>query len=379
MVSLNGVNKVKANRILYLDGLRCIAILMVIFYHWHMNHKDYDARIFSTIFKFGFLGVQLFFIVSGFVIAMTLHKCDTIGVFAIKRFARLWPAMFLCSIVTFVIYNLSVGNDGAKAKSYLDFIPSLTFVDPDLYTKIFSLFHIDHKFNWMDGSYWSLWVEVRFYALAAIIYFANKVKFEKNMLIFGTIVLPLYVFAHAVNIHGMYAFLGYFFVAESLPWFLIGVSFYMMHNERKDFVAMALLVVGLVSALLAIFTSRYAHYVDMNQRTMQAIASLSVVLIFFLASQWSVFNRFLSVRAMAIIGAASYSLYLIHQIVGGVLLRYFVNKYHLSGGNISWTAIGITLAEILFAYLVYRTWELPLNKLFISYLVRPAPSTTIKK
>ena len=69
-------------RINYLDGHRGIAILLVIMFHaysrWsHLIVYDNDLSQFP-VFQYGYLGVQLFFMISGFVILMTLEKCNNI-------------------------------------------------------------------------------------------------------------------------------------------------------------------------------------------------------------------------------------------------------------------------------------------------------------
>ena len=78
-------------RIKYLDGLRGIAILLVILYH-AFGGNGYNGVIhygdsFSNIlfFKFGYLGVQLFFLISGFVILMTLEKSKSFIHFMYKH------------------------------------------------------------------------------------------------------------------------------------------------------------------------------------------------------------------------------------------------------------------------------------------------------
>ena len=88
-----------AHRIAFLDGLRGIAILLVVFYHAYTRWSDivpYGARYAHfPVAQLGWLGVELFFMISGFVIYMTLEKCRSFGEFLYRRWLRLFPAMLL--------------------------------------------------------------------------------------------------------------------------------------------------------------------------------------------------------------------------------------------------------------------------------------------
>src|SRR5688500_2704787 len=81
----------KKQRIELLDTFRFLAIILVIGYHYFASKKDF-ANIYpyglqySPVFQYGYLGVQLFFMISGFVIFMTIEKCRTLKEFLLKRF-----------------------------------------------------------------------------------------------------------------------------------------------------------------------------------------------------------------------------------------------------------------------------------------------------
>src|SRR5215469_13528545 len=100
-----------SGRIAYVDGLRCAAILLVLLYHYFARwtyplsgdslypYGGYFAG--WWIAKYGYYGVELFFAISGFVITLTLERCSSFYEFAVRRFARLWPAMPICSVLTY--------------------------------------------------------------------------------------------------------------------------------------------------------------------------------------------------------------------------------------------------------------------------------------
>lgn len=86
----------KGTRLTNFDGLRGIAIILVVFYHYTSYLRDQPNSLYR-IFNYGYHGVELFFIISGFVIYFTLDKYRDSTRFVIARFCRLYP-VYWCSI-----------------------------------------------------------------------------------------------------------------------------------------------------------------------------------------------------------------------------------------------------------------------------------------
>ncbi|WP_282156475.1 acyltransferase family protein [Vibrio diabolicus] len=218
-------------RLGYLDGLRGVAVLCVVLYHYfsHFESDNFYAFpplndfIFFRLVDFGYYGVHLFFTISGFVIALTLYNCNGIKEFVLRRFARLWPPMLLCSICTFVYLSIF---DGVFETSIWRFIPTLTFIEPYFFNKLFG----GREFDWIDGAYWSLFVEVRFYFWASLIYFFTK-KFEMNFIVFCFLSYTL----NLCFVDTRYQFLiSMLFFTDYLYWFVLGMGFYFYHVDKKD-------------------------------------------------------------------------------------------------------------------------------------------------
>jgi len=352
-------------RILFLDGLRCVAILAVVLFHYfsrwtppiHYENLYPYGNAFLPLFKYGFYGVQLFFVVSGFVITLTLFRCSGPLEFGVRRFARLWPSMALCSVMTLLFIHI-VPNHSFHV-SPLGLIPSLTFIDPALLNRVFRTKTLD----WIDGAYWSLWVEVRFYFLAAFIFFCRRNKFSRNMCLLGSVVLAASFLASFFHRWWLY-YLNLFFVADYLPWFLIGIAFYLLENGIEKRLRAGLFLVGFLTLVARAACVRLRVDLEM---------AFIIPLLFLAASRISVVRRILSQRWLTGVGAASYSLYLLHQNLGIALIGWLGAFLNFSGRPSAVLAILTGLIAVVIAQLIYTYWESPLNQLIVGR-VRAKPS-----
>lgn len=150
------------NRILELDALRGLAALAVVLFHYTTKYSEiFNTDVTTQIidFKYGHYGVQLFFIISGFVIFMTINKVKTPFEFIFKRFIRLYPVFWLCIIITtLVTFNLPPGF----GRSFSDLVVSFTMIPALL------------GYKPIDGAYWSLVPELFFYAMILGIFLLKK-------------------------------------------------------------------------------------------------------------------------------------------------------------------------------------------------------------
>lgn len=232
------------NRVTILDGLRVIAIFIVILYHYFFRYLDthytYSINM-PTIFKYGYLGVELFFIISGFVISLTLTKCTSFFEFIKKRSIRLIPAMVICSTITFLFITLfDTNNLFANSKSIINLLISNTFISPLLINTL-----LPTNVSYIDGAYWSLWVEITFYILAGILYFLSPKKLIRNfsaLVFIGIIGFFLFISETGKNIltpyigeyiyHLLRTFFKIFTFFEYGIWFLIGMVLKQLYFDK---------------------------------------------------------------------------------------------------------------------------------------------------
>ena len=107
------------SRIDTIDAFRGLAILWVVFFHYYFRYARpmHSVNLYpyqpiqSPAIGYGFYGVQLFFIISGFVINQSLERSNSCGAFLKHRVIRLFPTMLLCSVITFLFVNLPCIGD----------------------------------------------------------------------------------------------------------------------------------------------------------------------------------------------------------------------------------------------------------------------------
>lgn len=347
------------NRVSALDGLRGIAILLVLGYHYFSEVDALKAAIypygdtFSKPFTYGFLGVQLFFITSGFVIAMTLEKCQTPTEFFIRRFARIWPALFVCSLATFAIVKLfpSPFSD-LRTYGWVDFLPSLTLTPNGIWSGYFP------RVDLVDGVYWSLLIEARFYVIVAVIYwmFAGA-NLARNLAIF-TILNILCRAALQRIIPGSNVIYTAVLVPDFMPWFTAGAVFYEMFNRR---IRASYAVAMLVPMIAIIFRSNTFDAAKGYSQLILDCFDIVFFAIFFVVALRLRAATIFEARALVFVGACSYSIYLLHNAIGMTILTLIPAGLPV----MAYPAIVGLVATIMImaGYLCYVWVETPFRKM----------------
>ena len=312
-----------SHRIDTLDGLRAVAIMAVLLYHYFAKFADptgvpgpypyASAYGGFSVAKYGFMGVQLFFVVSGFVIAMTLERCTTMSEFYLRRLARLWPPLLVCSIITLTVLHF-INTDFAyqRRPAMLDLIPSLTLTSPKIWL------WLNQNIRYVDGAYWSLFVEARFYIYAAIIYrWSPKGRFLRNYLIFSVTAVALATLYRAFLQDDKWYLLldGALYPAHTL-WFAAGILFYEAWTGRIRLKkAIGLLAVGFVP--LVYMLSTFHPHISVFPLATISLIILTLFVILSVRPEWLAPLRF---RPFLWVGTVSYSVYLLHQNVGLALI-----------------------------------------------------------
>lgn len=307
------------NRVAILDSFRAIAILMVIFFHFFSRWTslypyadDYD------FFGYGKFGVHFFFMISGFVIFFTLEKTNTYKQFWLNRYIRLLPSMFFASIFTYLFFVLFDTDFLFLSSHYLkNVLVSLTFVQPDL---ISSLTSYRFELDYISASYWSLWVEIQFYFLAATIYFIFSKRFYVYFfLIAGTLVCVNFFLSNCYIdswlIIKLKSLRSVFNLMPALPFFCLGAIFFIFYKNNGNQIKN--------SFFLKISFIFFITFLVLNnwQDSRLLVLIIFFILLFFLMIYYQKSISFLDNKLLNTIGVSSYFLYLIHENIGVFLIH----------------------------------------------------------
>jgi peptidoglycan/LPS O-acetylase OafA/YrhL len=330
----------------------------VVAFHYTSRFPGYYPYKEITLFQHGYLGVHLFFVISGFVIASSLLPSRSVVEFGIRRLARLVPPMIVCSLITFATLT-ALDNPFADLRraNPLDFLPSWSFTHPAFWK------WMDGDIKYVDGVYWSLFYEVRFYLWAVVMFF----------------LLPKERFAASFAWFTAFSWLGYMacskadnpvvaltfetaFASKYLPLFCAGVLFHELYAARRR--PWTLPAIG--ACLLAAMTER-----------MEVVDSMvlgSIFTVFFILVYRPTWLALLAYKPLTAIGVVSYSLYLLHQNAGIALM----NALPLSGyATIIPTAAVVLGTASLVYWLVERNssrWA----KIVIAHLPQSSPKQPLR-
>lgn len=314
-------------RLQELDALRGLAAIAVVLFHFTAQFDDLHGFAHPPLLKLalGNYGVQLFFVISGFVIYMTLDKTRTAADFAVSRFSRLFPAFWAALfITTFAIYTRGLPDMRLPLDEWA--------LNLTMMPKMFAA-------DFLDGSYWTLEVELVFYVQMLVFWQLGWLRVPER------VVAAWLAIAYASGLlrdagHPLSFHTDQLLIPAHIPYFAMGVLFFRM--QREGVTPHRIALVG--ACLLTVHLTLPATYLWIGLGT-------AVLFALFLGG-WL---RWLCNPVLAALGAISYPLYLVHQQVGTILLYELEQRGW--DGNAS-VAAAIALSVVL-AYAVHRLVEKP--------------------
>jgi peptidoglycan/LPS O-acetylase OafA/YrhL len=284
-----------AGRILELDALRGFAAFAVMLYHYTSRYGQLYG--YNDLLPFhvdwGQHGVQLFFLISGFVIFMTLERTRQPMDFVVSRFSRLYPTYWAGVTATFAIVAI-VGLPGRQA-SFTEFLVNLTMLQRWI-----------PGIDDVDGVYWTLAVEMTFYALMLGLYLLKGLA---QVEWFGMAWLALAVAVRTTPLADTLAgkALTLALIMDHCGYFIAGVMFYRVFaNQRGPLTVWLIVACFLLQPALDTSTSAAVPFV------------CATIFGLFIWSQLG----FLSHQPFIFLGSISYALYLVHQNIGYVVMRW---------------------------------------------------------
>jgi len=328
-----------------IDGLRAVAVIPVILYHAGFG-----------LFKGGFVGVDIFFVISGYLITTILYKEITTENFTFlyfyeRRIRRIFPALFLVSLVCipfawFWLAPIEYKRFSESLATINIFSSNILFWSQDGYfspnTALKPLLHT-----------WSLAVEEQFYIFFPLLLLCKKVR-KHYLLVIGSLFLLSFSWSE-------YSSLLYpkanFYLLPTRAWELLAgalLAFLLPRlkiNSPVIFQLSALLGFGMVIYSIMSFSKA-----DLMPNKLTLVPVLGTVLIIAFANKSTFIGKMLAIKPIAGIGLVSYSAYLWHQP-----LFAFARVRSLGEVSVDIYSILIVCTFCL-AYLSWRFVEAPFRK-----------------
>ena len=323
--SLNSINQ--KNNFYSLDFLRGLASIIVCLFHISIISRLKFSANFKDFFSFGHLGVQIFFVISGFVIPYSMHKgkynIRKIKTFFLKRFIRIHPP-YLISILLVILINV-----------FFYFSPYFNeeLISLDLKNFISHFFYLNDilHLKWLNQVFWSLAIEFQFYIYISI--FFKFIESDKNL---------IWIVFLMFNIVLSIIFPIHYYLTGHLPYFMLGITLFRYIFNKESITSLVFYLIVICSLLTYNYDFEFV------------IAGIFPILCFFLFKKYSIIIEFLS--------KISYSLYLIHAPISQSLIK--VGSYYCSNFYHEIILISSTFTLTIFcSYLFFKFVENPFKNI----------------
>lgn len=321
MYAVLNTQPAKAVRIAWLDVLRGLAILLVVLYHFSSRYNDlHPAHAYAVgvpRVSFGWLGVELFFMISGFIIYFTIQRKATANEFLISRFARIVPPFWVAIVVCLGLELLRARLVGdAFAGGALDILFNFLLVADLTHSVVIS------------GVFWSLFVEVKFYVVFAVLWAWFDMRKESTFLRAFVVLIVLAAINNFVRRYPLGFDINFFL----LFWVGIAACKYLFES-----LPLRRYVLVTAAATLCAFV-----YPNPERQTSLVLATL--VFAFAMVATPRLFERYALLEKLtaplAALGRISYSLYLTHETIGYLLMAVLA-------GIVASQAMGIAAAFLV--------------------------------
>lgn len=337
-----GIIKYRAD----IDGLRALAILPVVFFHVGFG------------FRGGFIGVDVFFVISGFIITAIIFKelsqdCFSILEFYSRRIRRILPALsfvLICAITVswWLLLPSELFRLGGELISTSTFLANIKYYLISSYwdpvSEDFVLLHT-----------WFIAVQVQFYIFIPLL-LVVLYNWFRNKIIFCLVILSLSSFVLCVYLSIKQPRFAFYMLPTRAWELLLGSLLYMLISKEKRFIPSSvenpLGVIGILMILISCFHLS-------RETTFPGYAALlptlgAVFVIYSNSYTLTLSGKVLAWRPLKFVGLISYSLYLWHWPV-----IVFVRAYRYPSVPFKFDRLAVILASIALATISWRFVERP--------------------
>jgi peptidoglycan/LPS O-acetylase OafA/YrhL len=294
------------DRINEIDLLRFLAVMPVVLFHYAFRGYTSDGMTImpyplAPIAKYGFLGVHLFFLISGFAILMTAIR-GSLRHFFVSRFSRLYPTFWVCCTITFIVTTL-IGAPRYTA-SISQYLVNMTMMN--------GFVGVDS----IDGVYWSLFIELRFYTFIAAILLIGKIRKAQLFLAIWLIACITTDILHISKIRSL-------LIVDYAGFFIAGATFFLIWSKGLSRQRIGM-IVG--SFGLAIYETilEIPHFEQQFNTQIDVFVVIGIItVLFILMSLISLrLTGSFGSRQWILASGITYPLYLLHQHIGFMIFNF---------------------------------------------------------
>jgi peptidoglycan/LPS O-acetylase OafA/YrhL len=341
------LNTNKIKRFTYredITGLRAIAVLAIVLYHSEFS-----------LFKGGYLGVDIFFLISGFLISNIILSSFNEGKFSFKYFYKKRILRIIPALLSTLLFSTIGFYFLLTPKQMIEYckslIASLLFYSNFFFSSLDGYISEPSKYSPLLHT-WSLAIEEQFYIVIPLliyIFYKRKQNVGPYVLIFILLSLVANLYTTTSN--------TLFYSTHLRVWeLLLGVLvmiFYTNKNHTQDRENNYIVFLGFIFMIIPIFIFGDN---SINNITPKLLSLLGTSLVILYLNQFSFFYRILTNRFFLFIGTISYSIYLFHQ----PLFVYFrIQKMTVNETLFGYEYTVLIIFTIFLSYLNYRFVEQP--------------------
>ena len=337
-------NRSDSSRVPGLDLLRLAAVAAVILYHYGFwgptSHGVPQVAIpsLAAFAQYGFLGVPVFFTISGFVIAYSAEGRTAAG-FAIARFSRIYPTFVFCMTLTFVL-TLTLG-EGHFDVTLVQWFANLFIAAPALGQA------------YVDTSYWSLVIEIVFYAWFAAFMALGLVPRRIDIIILVWLAIT---FANELTVDA--SIIEKIFIADDSGFFATGLLIYEHYRGRRDAALYSILALSVGTAVFQALHALERLGVHprstFDKRIVVAVCLVSITAIF---AATQVRRIPLPAGLVIALGGLTYPLYLLHMQLGYVIFAALA-----PARNVELFTAAIIFGAVILSWLTWRFVDRPVHR-----------------
>jgi peptidoglycan/LPS O-acetylase OafA/YrhL len=334
-------------RLYVLDGLRLFAALAVVSFHvagvpgssarsWGKNPQVFLHSVWSVA-TYGRLGVELFFLISGFVICMSAWG-KTVQQFVVSRVIRLFPAYWFSVLLIGGLMELMPGPSHRPSLYML--LTNLTMMQVPMHTTT------------LQGSYWTLWVELCFYMVFLVVVRIG-LTYERVLAFCG-----IWLFVSALTPTLNWPPLVMFANPDYTGLFAGGIVLFLMYRFGSDIRLWLMLAFSWLICIhqMIYHNDQYRHVRHLPWGSYSTAAAVTACYVVMLLVALHVFDR-IQWRWLVTAGALTYPLYVIHEGIAFTLIRTLHKQLP------PLAVIGIVFTVLLVAsWLMYRFVEKPMAR-----------------